>query len=298
MARLSDLLISGLDFGNNDIVDARPLGNSDDEIRLHRGNDIAFGGRGDDVFIDGGTDGDGNRDTGFDSMFGGRGADTFHVADTNNFIDGGRGIDTVSFAGYSHSGVHPIDSNQGVFVDLANTDQFENVENLVGSRFDDTLKGNELDNTISGGRGSDTLEGKAGNDNLNGGRGADTLIGGAGQDTLTGGSGADVFRFGALSESRVGSADVITDFAAGTDRIDLSAIDANGILQGNGEFRFIGAAEFGGANGLALPGSLRAYYDAETNQTVVQANTDFDGAAEMEIRLDGNVTLTAADFVL
>ncbi|MFM6251660.1 MAG: M10 family metallopeptidase C-terminal domain-containing protein, partial [Dolichospermum sp.] len=50
--------------------------------------------------------------------------------------------------------------------------------------------------------------------------GNDTLNGGAGADILTGGVGSDifVFRFG---QSPVSAADRITDFAIGTDRIDL-----------------------------------------------------------------------------
>ena len=55
-------------------------------------------------------------------------------------------------------------------------------------------------------------------DVLNGGAGDDFLHDGAGADTLTGGAGADVFVF-----ARDGAVDVITDFEAGLDRIDVSA---------------------------------------------------------------------------
>ncbi|MFM6272466.1 MAG: M10 family metallopeptidase C-terminal domain-containing protein, partial [Dolichospermum sp.] len=71
--------------------------------------------------------------------------------------------------------------------------------------------GNAGNNVITGNSGNNTLTGNAGNDLLNGGAGADTLTGGAGSDIL-------VFQFG---QSPVSGADRITDFAIGTDKIDL-----------------------------------------------------------------------------
>jgi Ca2+-binding RTX toxin-like protein len=96
-----------------------------------------------------------------------------------NRLNGGAGIDTVS---YEHS-------SAGVTVSLASTvaqvsggntnndaagDVLTSIENLFGSAFDDTLTGNSLANILSGG---------AGNDTLNGGTGMDTMIGGTGDDT-------------------------------------------------------------------------------------------------------------------
>jgi Ca2+-binding RTX toxin-like protein len=69
--------------------------------------------------------------------------------------------------------------------------------------------GNELDNRITGSAASNWLLGGAGNDVLNGG---------AGNDVLFGEAGADIFVF-----ERGTGGDVIGDFVAGTDRIDLSA---------------------------------------------------------------------------
>ena len=76
------------------------------------------------------------------------------------------------------------------------------IDNLVGDNGDDTLMGLE---------GNDVLNGGAGNDILNGGVGKDTLTGGAGNDT-------HIFQFG---QSTVSLTDRITDFAFGTDTIDL-----------------------------------------------------------------------------
>lgn len=59
--------------------------------------------------------------------------------------------------------------------------------------------------------------GGAGNDTIAGSGAADLIHGGAGNDLLTGGGGADLFVFARGQ----GGADVITDFAPGTDRIRL-----------------------------------------------------------------------------
>ena len=95
------------------------------------------------------------------------------------------------------------------------------VDNVLnGEGGNDTLNGGAGIDTLNGGAGNDILNGQDGNDTLNGGTENDTLNGGAGLDNLTGGAGADtyVFQFG---QSTVLSPDRITDFAIGTDKIDL-----------------------------------------------------------------------------
>ncbi|WP_394809202.1 putative Ig domain-containing protein [Nitrosomonas sp.] len=57
----------------------------------------------------------------------------------------------------------------------AGLDTLTNINNLIGSNFNDTLTGNGQNNALDGG---------AGNDILNGAGGADTLIGGLGNDTF------------------------------------------------------------------------------------------------------------------
>ncbi|MBR1580946.1 MAG: hypothetical protein IJ668_10745 [Selenomonadaceae bacterium] len=81
---------------------------------------------------------------------------------------------------------------------------------------DDELYGGDGNDTLLGGGGADTLYGDVGNDVLDGGAGDDILNGGAGNDTLTGGAGADLFVY----ES---GDDVITDYAAGVDKIQLAS---------------------------------------------------------------------------
>lgn len=56
------------------------------------------------------------------------------------------------------------------------------IENLIGSKYNDELIGNKADNNISGGAGDDIIKGGEGNDYLDGGKGNDQLFGGKGDD--------------------------------------------------------------------------------------------------------------------
>lgn len=80
--------------------------------------------------------------------------------------------------------------------------------------------------SLFGGAGNDTLTGGPGGDLLLGGEDDDVLLGGLGADSLTGGSGGDLFILDQDSLNDATSAapllDVITDFDAGEDSLDLS----------------------------------------------------------------------------
>jgi hypothetical protein len=92
---------------------------------------------------------------------------------------------------------------------------------VVGTSGADQLAGLKQADVIGGGGGADTLFGWDGDDRMYGGAGADLLIDGFGLDKMTGGGGRDTFRL-----SRDGIRDVITDFLAGVDRLDVSALGA------------------------------------------------------------------------
>ncbi len=159
---------------------------------------------------------------------------------------------------------------------------------LTGTSGNDTINGLGGNDTIDGQAGNDTIDGGTGNDTINGGDGDDTIVGGSGLDRLTGGLGRDTFVYFSTAESPVGtpSRDVITDFVSGTDRIDVSAIDANASLAGNQAFVWIGSAAFTGL------GQVR-YVNG-----VLQFNTTGDTAADMAIQLLGSPAISGTDFVL
>lgn len=127
---------------------------------------------------------------GDDTLIGGDGDDTIEGGAGSDVIDGGNGIDTITYA----------NSTAFVSIDLAASnhwsgeaswDVITNVENVIGSAYDDWIVGNSVANILTGGLGKDTLSGGDGNDTLDGGAGDDQLVGGAGNDLLIGGAGSD-----------------------------------------------------------------------------------------------------------
>jgi Ca2+-binding RTX toxin-like protein len=97
------------------------------------------------------------------------------TADPFDLINGQLGVDTVSYA-LATSGVS-VDLTLAGFQAVGGglgSDQLISIENLIGSGFNDRLRGNAGANELSGGLGNDLLRGSAGNDLLNGGDGADT----------------------------------------------------------------------------------------------------------------------------
>src|SRR5262249_54878755 len=90
---------------------------------------------------------------------------------------------------------------------------------IYGGSGNDTIKGNNGDDTLYGGSGNDIISGENGNDTIIGGYGADTLSGG-------GGNNHDTFVYLSVLDSHAGQADTITDFTSGFDKIDLTAFGA------------------------------------------------------------------------
>jgi Ca2+-binding RTX toxin-like protein len=160
-----------------------------------------------------------------------------------------------------------------------------NIENLelTGSS-NRSGTGNDLDNLITG---------NSGNNNLSGGAGDDVLLGGIGADALTGGLGNDLFIYKSISESGLseGSWDVITDFNAGVDRIDLSGIDAVESTPGDEEFDSV---ILGSGEDFTAAGQLR--YDAASG--VLYGNTNADTNADFAIKVSGVGGMSSSDFVL
>jgi len=126
----------------------------------------------------------------------------------------GFSADTLDAANYSSS-VRIIDTtiiNKGLMI-IGNT-----TANIISAGAgNDTIYANTGKDTILGGAGNDFIYGDTGNDLIKGDDGNDTLFGGTGIDTLTGGNGNDIFVFNSTS-----SADIITDYTAGKDKIKLS----------------------------------------------------------------------------
>ena len=114
---------------------------------------------------------------------------------TTQVVSGG--VDTASYTSAVSAVV--VNLKLGKATGGAGNDTLVNIDNLIGSQYNDMLTGDVRANTLSGGDGSDTLYGGDGNDNLYGGTGNDALYGDNGNDTLDGGLGNDVLVGGILS---------------------------------------------------------------------------------------------------
>ncbi|MEY9625721.1 M10 family metallopeptidase C-terminal domain-containing protein [Sinorhizobium fredii] len=165
---------------------------------------------------------------------------------------------------------------------------------LYGYAGNDTMNGDTGHDVLYGGVGSDKLYGSSGNDALVGDAGNDALYGGTGADRLYGGSGSDIFAFRSLTESTVATSgrDTVYDFLASqSDRIDLSAIDADTAATGNQAFTFVGTAASSGKKG-----ELR--YDRASSDTYIYGDVNGDKKADFAIHLDDAVALQKGYFIL
>lgn len=161
------------------------------------------------------------------------------------------------------------------------------IENAIGGKAADTLIGNSYNNTLTGNQGNDILDGGVGND---------ILIGGTGADELHGGDGIDYFKIVAITESglTLSTQDTIDDFLAGTDKIDLSTIDAKYKFTKNDSFVFLGNSA--PTDTITSNGAL--WYELNDGTTIVYASNDRDIAPELAITLIGEIALSATDFFL
>jgi Ca2+-binding RTX toxin-like protein len=136
-----------------------------------------------------------NGTTNSDYMLGLNGADTLNGLGGNDYLEGGAGIDTIDGgAGTDTVGYVNAPSAVTVLLPLLDVvgaslggdgaDVLRNIDNAVGSSFNDTITGNDGANVLAGLHGNDVLYGGAGNDTLIGGIGDDRLFGGDGNDSL------------------------------------------------------------------------------------------------------------------
>jgi serralysin len=165
---------------------------------------------------------------------------------------------------------------------------------VLGGLGADAVRGDSGRDRLNGDFGNDFLVGGSDNDRLDGGVGLDRLDGGSGVDTLTGGFEGDIFDYNSVLDSGVGvgARDVITDLAPGSDRIDLSTIDARAGLAGNQSFSLIGTSAFSGE------GQVRTFVSSVTDNLVVEVNTSGSSGAEFQIEVAGLQSLSLNDFLL
>jgi hypothetical protein len=154
------------------------------------GDDVIVGGSGNDII---------NAGDGTDRVCGGDGDDVVSGGDGTNYVDGELGRDVADYSGATAGVSVNLATGKGRSAAIIDASLL-NIESVLGSAFDDELRGNAVSNTFRGGDGNDvlygfeeadTLHGQAGNDELNGGDGADMLTGGTDDDQIIPGPGAD-----------------------------------------------------------------------------------------------------------
>ncbi|HUH42731.1 MAG TPA: hypothetical protein VLZ29_06425 [Sulfurimonas sp.] len=167
---------------NNNIL--RGLG-GDDSIYGNGGNDTLYGGDGND-YLEGGADTKTGVNLSSLMDISNLSHPDISIVDlyTNfgDFIDGGAGVDTIGFEQITSSTTNGVNvflntedngkSNEAGIAFGADTnmgvDLIMNVENVIGSNYNDVLIGNSSNNVLSGLDGNDTIVGIGGTNNLYG----------------------------------------------------------------------------------------------------------------------------------
>jgi Ca2+-binding RTX toxin-like protein len=224
------------------------------------GNDTIWGGDGFE-FISGGA--------GRDALLGGGGGDTLYGGLGDDFIGGGSGNDLIiDGAGnnqiWGGAGNDTLQGGSG------------NEELYGGDGGDEIYLGLGTD-TVGGGAGNDFIQAAGGNSLIWAGYGSDIIRAGTGRDVINGGPGADVFVFASAAQAGIRAGrDVITDFTAGVDYIDLRGLGLH----------FNAGAWFSGSGGQVIV----------VNGLVI-GDVNGDAVADFVIELTGAPNVTATDFL-
>ncbi|HCQ9025501.1 TPA: hypothetical protein OMI62_004768 [Escherichia coli] len=173
----------------------------------------------------------------------GHGNDVVYISEGESIVDGGEGIDTVSYTKHKGQGVtfsaidgisgnYSIERNvfgnvyrEKIFTQtervgkrtekiqyrdavLENdhyhvTDKLLSIEKVIGSEWNDRFIGGNQSDNFSGWHGNDRIEGNGGDDYLSGGAGRDSIFGGDGNDILSGGPDNDTIWGGSGNDTYI-----------------------------------------------------------------------------------------------
>lgn len=229
-------------------------GMESDRLEGGAGNDMLYGDDHDDLLY-------GQADN--DLLWGGAGRDSLYGGDQDDRLYGEDGIDWL----FGGQGSDQLFGGQGM-------------DYLDGEAGADTLRGGTEADRLLGGDGADVLYGDEGDDELTGGQGADRLYGGAGSDR---------FKFtGLLDSVTLLGVDQLMDFQRGSDKIDLSGIDADPFNAGDQTFNPV--AEFTGHY-------CEVKMVTGASSTMVYADTDGDLRVDFTLEVMGQTGLAWSDFV-
>lgn len=183
----ADNFVGGQDFDQIAYIEEKPAGDGTG-INFNWNTGVATDSFGHTDTFDAAINGvHGTHDA--DTLIGNDNRNTFSGYSGADYIDGAGGNDRVRYdrefgEGGPSVGV-TVNLQAGTATDsFGYTDTVLNVEDVEGTRFNDTITGSDAENYLSGGAGADTISGGLGSDFINGGQGNDIVHGG-------GASGAD-----------------------------------------------------------------------------------------------------------
>ncbi len=253
---------------------------------------------------------------GNDKIYGLAGDDTMNGGAGSDYVDGGLGVDTLTYADAAAAVTATLASTRAQKTGGSGSDTILNVENLVGSAFNDSLTGSAVANRLEGGDGNDTLNGAAGADTLIGGNGNDTLNGGTEADTMQGGNGNDVYYVDNIGDivDESASASVLASNAVCNCPFCAGLTPHNSAPDGQGVDKVISTISFsladnthvlGQVENLTLSGSAAINATGNALDNVIAGNTGnniLDGADGIDtLSFDGftkaatvNLSLTTA----
>jgi hypothetical protein len=215
---------------------------------------------------------------------------------SNGVYSGGTKTDTVidllDYTAYNAGGVSvDLSKNQATGVygglagglisgdgSIAGTTTDSSFENVDGSRFNDTITGDDQTsqaNVLRGFDGADTIKGLAGNDTIDGGNGvgsnstdgADNIEGGLGADTIIASFGDDTISGGTSGTDSDESIDTLTYSATSISSARIEGLDIS--LTGTDK-----ATVAGDANATLSVSTFRNTYNSSINQQLITAPTN------------------------
>ncbi|WP_020654612.1 calcium-binding protein [Massilia niastensis] len=164
-------------FGGNDRInggagiDSSLYFDASSAVNVNLGTGVVTGGSGSDTL----TSIERVVGSRFNDVLTGSAADEFFGGGMgDDIINGGGGVDTIEY-GIVTGGVE-VNLTTGKTLGAAGVDTISNVENIIGSVFNDKLTGNAATNMLIGGNGNDQLNGAGGMDIMAGGDGSDVYF--------------------------------------------------------------------------------------------------------------------------
>ncbi len=208
---------------------------------------------------------------------GGIGDDVLEGLGGADTLNGGTGINTASYEHGANQGAG-LGVTASLLTPASNTgdalnDTYTNIQNLLGSAFNDILTGDANNNTLTGGDGNDTLTGGLGVDFLYGGNGNDNLFDdGIGAGILDGGVGDDIITLtgqdGTL-DNIAGGTGIDTLVWASTTQI--GRVDFN-LFTGTVTYQFSGfgiKTNFTGIENVSVTGANNTYSYANNEDNII-----------------------------